>query len=531
MVGIKSIELINFQSHENSKLNLDQGLNVITGPSDQGKSAIIRALRWVLYNEPRGSDFIRHGKKKCQVGIELSNGFKIIRKRTPSKNRYILITPEGEEHVFEKVGSGVPEEILEIHGMRKIYLGTDDETTLNIDYQLEGAFLLTDSGSIRAKTLGRLINVHVVDVAIQSTTRDIKRNSAEQNQLTELIAENEEKLKEFENLNEIKDEIDAQKKLLLQLKNIDSKLERLKCFKDRKDQLACEQEEIEKILKQLNDLDKLESIYLSLADNNSRLDKLASYLKIYKEQQTELNTYSKILDELEGIDELFKVYEELESTVDRLRILDRYFIEYKKQEHSIKVGSRILEELEDLDKVEDIFKLLSQESNKLSYLIKYHQAYRENIKGIAAKQRVIEASKDVSKVIDIVDKELPYLLEKAKTLVKVLARQKEMRDEYKREYIQAKSLAEIDKADEVVALMKQEKIKLAKLLEFKEARARNLREMDQLSTLLAKQEDKVNQLAQAYGDYLKEEGRCPTCLSVVDENVIEHILEEIKSEE
>jgi len=528
MVSIKSIELINFQSHENSKLNLSQGLNVITGPSDQGKSAIIRALRWVLYNEPRGSDFIRHGKKKCQVGIELSNGFKIIRKRTPSKNRYILITPEGEEHVFEKVGSGVPEEILEVHGMRKIYLGTDDETTLNIDYQLEGAFLLTDSGSIRAKTLGRLINVHVVDVAIQSTTRDIKRNNAEQNQLTELIAENEDKLKEFDNLDRIKENIDSQKKVLFELKSIDKKLEKLKYFKDRKEQLACEQGEVEKILNQLNNLDKLDSVYSSLTDNNSRLDKILLYLKNYKEQQRKLNNYSKILDELKDIDKLLKIYNQLSLTVDRLRLLDKYFIEYKKQEHSIKVGSRILEELEGLAKIEEIFNLLSKESKKLASLIKYHQAYQENISDIEVKKRVIEASQDVIKVSEIIDKELPYLLEKTKTLAKVLTKQKSMRAEYRREYIQAKALADVDKVEEIFEAMGEKKIKLARLLEFNQARVKNLKEFNQLSTLLAKQENKVNQLAKDYGDYLKEEGRCPTCLSVVDENVIEHILEEIK---
>ncbi|OCL28041.1 hypothetical protein U472_02250 [Orenia metallireducens] len=530
MVSIKSIELINFQSHENSKLNLDQGLNVITGPSDQGKSAIIRALRWVLYNEPRGNDFIRHGKKKCQVGIELSNGFKIIRKRTPSKNRYILTTPEGEEHIFEKVGSGVPEEILKIHGMRKIYLGTDDETTLNIDYQLEGAFLLTDSGSIRAKTLGRLINVHVVDVAIQNTTRDIKRNNAEQSQLLELIAENEEKLKEFDDLDKIKEDINSQKQILLELKNSNNRLEKLKYLKNREEQIASEQKEIDKILNQLSNLDKLEVIYSSLADNSSRLDKLKVYLKDYREEQAELNICTKILDKLEDMDELFKIYEQLSLSVNRLRSLNKYFMDYKKQEHSIKVGKRILEELEGLGKVEEICNLLSEESSKFAFLIKYHQAYQENIRDIEANQKVTESSKNVIKALDIIDKELPYLLEKAKTLSKVLTKQKSMRAEYRKEYIQAKSLTNIDKAEEIVGIMLEEKVKLAKLLEFNQARAKNLREIDQLSTLLAEQENKVNQLAKAYGDYLKEEGRCPTCLSTVDENVIEHILEEIKGQ-
>jgi len=54
---IRSLEIENFQSHELTKLDLHKGLNVIVGPSDQGKSALIRALRWLCYNEPKGTDF------------------------------------------------------------------------------------------------------------------------------------------------------------------------------------------------------------------------------------------------------------------------------------------------------------------------------------------------------------------------------------------------------------------------------------------------------------------------------------------
>lgn len=59
---IKSIEIENFQSHKYSKLDFSERLNVIVGPSDNGKSAIIRALKWVLFNEPKGTDFITFEK-------------------------------------------------------------------------------------------------------------------------------------------------------------------------------------------------------------------------------------------------------------------------------------------------------------------------------------------------------------------------------------------------------------------------------------------------------------------------------------
>ena len=53
----KYLHLINFQSHLNTVIELHPGLNILVGESDQGKTAIIRALRWLFYNEPRGTGF------------------------------------------------------------------------------------------------------------------------------------------------------------------------------------------------------------------------------------------------------------------------------------------------------------------------------------------------------------------------------------------------------------------------------------------------------------------------------------------
>jgi len=122
MKNIKKVEIKNFQSHQQTTLELNEGFNVITGPSDEGKSAIIRALNWVFYNEPAGTDYIRVGTSRCEVKVVFNNDYQIIRSRTPSnsRNRYEIITPEGDKQVFEKVGRDVPQEVINIHGMPKI---------------------------------------------------------------------------------------------------------------------------------------------------------------------------------------------------------------------------------------------------------------------------------------------------------------------------------------------------------------------------------------------------------------------------
>ena len=41
---IKSVGIVNFQSHEETAIEFSPGLNVIAGGSDAGKSSILRAI-------------------------------------------------------------------------------------------------------------------------------------------------------------------------------------------------------------------------------------------------------------------------------------------------------------------------------------------------------------------------------------------------------------------------------------------------------------------------------------------------------
>ena len=61
---IKSVRMINFQNHRETYYKLTDGLNIITGSSDNGKTACARALNFALNNIHSG-DIIMHGQKNC----------------------------------------------------------------------------------------------------------------------------------------------------------------------------------------------------------------------------------------------------------------------------------------------------------------------------------------------------------------------------------------------------------------------------------------------------------------------------------
>lgn len=56
------LRIQNFQAHKDTTIEFDC-ITTIVGPSDIGKSAVLRALKWVAKNEPKGTSFVRDGDK------------------------------------------------------------------------------------------------------------------------------------------------------------------------------------------------------------------------------------------------------------------------------------------------------------------------------------------------------------------------------------------------------------------------------------------------------------------------------------
>lgn len=191
---IGSIKIANFQSHKSTLIDFaNHGLTVITGPSDSGKSAVIRALRWVFYNVPQGSDFITVGEDKCVVSVIFEGGTVVERIRTRGGiNRY---TVDGQ--VFEGFGTGVPIEVQEATGIRKLQIG-DIHFMLNLSEQLDGPFLgKSVPGSARAKVLGKLAGTEEIDFAGKEVGTDLYRANRQKEGITKDIESNLKALDEY----------------------------------------------------------------------------------------------------------------------------------------------------------------------------------------------------------------------------------------------------------------------------------------------------------------------------------------------
>lgn len=172
---IQEVTIEGYQSHVHSTFRLSPGLTVITGPSDAGKTAIIRALRWFAFNEPTGEAFlhtirnpdgtVKEAVDQVKVSVTFDNGVTVTKIRRKGKTTY---THSLFPTAWEK--AEIPPEIKETLGLVKQQYG-DFETCLNFAFQLDAPFMLSESASVGAKVLGKLAGTEIVDKSISEVNK------------------------------------------------------------------------------------------------------------------------------------------------------------------------------------------------------------------------------------------------------------------------------------------------------------------------------------------------------------------------
>ena len=188
---IENLTIKNFQSHKDTELTFSPGINAITGTSDSGKSAILRALKLLTNNRPRGIAFrtFDYLKPKGPTEVTLTIDKTVIKRiRDKNTNQYKL----GKE-VFDTVKSDVPEEVTQFLNLH--------ETA--VQGQHESYFLLQNSPGEVAKKLNKIANLEIIDFVLKSVNSNINENNREIKRTKIMIEQSEEEIAEFEHLDEV----------------------------------------------------------------------------------------------------------------------------------------------------------------------------------------------------------------------------------------------------------------------------------------------------------------------------------------
>lgn len=455
MKYITNIEINNFQSHKNTNINLENGLNVIVGPSDQGKTAIIRAVKWALYNEPLGTFFIRHKEKEASVTLTFNTGEKIKRLRSDTKNIYVYIDSENNREVYEGFGHSVPIDIKEKINIKKIYLNDKESNAINIGEQLEGPFLISEKNSTRANAIGRLVGVHVVDKAVKNTMKDARNLTIKRKSLKEDIEILEQKLNKYSYLDELesnlikletlKDIIQYKQSLLDKLKDINDKYKKYNELITKYKSLLSNLNNLDKLDNLLNELNKYifnfkilsklkekhKNINIDILKNKSILEnlehinismdllnnldiKIIKYNKLlnlnrkYNLLVDNINKSQVLIIKFQDIDYLFSLCEEIKLINNSLTLLNNLKTSYNKVVNSINKGEKYTNKFNDIELVNSIYEKIYEKQKEFSYM----QTISKKINKLSIEKR--NASLEIKNETHKIN----ILLDKYKTLLK-----------------------------------------------------------------------------------------------------------------
>jgi exonuclease SbcC len=190
------ITLSNFQSHENSTFEIVPGVNGIVGVSGSGKSAILRALDWVVNNNPSGDDFISHWADTCIVTIRDGN-WSVTRVKGKGINQYILNIIGKKTQVFEGFGRDVPEPI-------KAILNIQD---FNMRFQHNPPFLMNESSGAVSRYLNKIAHLDIIDKATSNIEATLKKEKGQAEFEKQTVINTDEKLKRFVGLTDLEDDL------------------------------------------------------------------------------------------------------------------------------------------------------------------------------------------------------------------------------------------------------------------------------------------------------------------------------------
>lgn len=175
----------NFQSISSASLVIN-GVTCLVGPGNRGKTAIIRALGSLLYNDWQQS-FMRRGAKYCRLKLEFPvsdvHGVEYIELYKSSKdNKYTISYRDGTVKEYPKTGKTVPEEIKAI-GFSLVETERGDRFNLNIQKQFDPQFMLGSADVSLTGFLNSIFNLDRYERALRDINKDYKDKVHEHDKL------------------------------------------------------------------------------------------------------------------------------------------------------------------------------------------------------------------------------------------------------------------------------------------------------------------------------------------------------------
>ncbi len=219
---LNKLDINNFQSHDKTSLKFHRGVNGIIGKSLSGKTAIIRALKWLMANRPSGFKFHSNFDKPkgtTAVSVVAKGLTKITLTKQGGTGVYEVDNLENSQKPlrFDKIGKNVPDVVSSQLNL----------TDLNVQEQFDSPFLVLSSAGEIAKTINRITQIDDIDKWIKEINRRTNRAKGKKAIIAEDVEEIKDALECFEGLDKAKAKIDQHKAVKKKLDRLQAELDRL----------------------------------------------------------------------------------------------------------------------------------------------------------------------------------------------------------------------------------------------------------------------------------------------------------------
>ncbi len=189
---INGIEIRNFRTHKKQNVVFGPGVTTIVGESFDGKSTIIRALKWVSLNKPAGDKMINWDAQEARVRVTVDSK-KVIRKKGKT-NSYKL---SGRKDPFKAFGSDVPEPIQQLFNM----------SSINFQTQHEPPFWFCETPGEVSRKLNSIVNLEIIDLTLSNIASEITTTKISIKIITKRLEEAQEKKKSLSYAKEMNNDL------------------------------------------------------------------------------------------------------------------------------------------------------------------------------------------------------------------------------------------------------------------------------------------------------------------------------------
>jgi len=290
---IKQLDIINFQSHKDSSLQFAPGVNVIVGATDSGKTAILRALRWLIWNRPSGDSFRSTWGGHTRATVELDDHH--ITRHKGDVNSYLL-----DDQTFKAFGNDVPEPIKDL-------LNIDD---INLQMQLDAPFLISASAGETASYFNRIAHLDQIDIGLKNLQGWLRKLSIRHEEDTERIQELQQAHKRYD-----------------YIPKFEARLEVLESMQGEKNHIGAQFQKLTSALNELADVEYELVRIREVTAHKNQVFKILSLIKEKESLQKQLNTLEEYIRQHKHVREMIHLYKQrakpLDKAVQILTLMDQ----------------------------------------------------------------------------------------------------------------------------------------------------------------------------------------------------------------